>query len=157
VLEEYLETFPGAVIVVSHDRAFLDNTVDHLLVFDGEGHISHFPGGYTPYRQARAAAEAQAEQAARQVQAQASVKEREKERSDKPRKLSFKEQRELSQLETRIPELEAEVARLTDAINGAGADYTAFGRLNEQLLAAQAQLEQAFERWTVLAEIAEQG
>ncbi len=146
VLEEYLESFRGAVIVVSHDRSFLDNTVDHLLAFEEGGRVRHYPGGYSAYREARAAEEAQA--------AQKSKAATERPRGERQRKLSFSEQRELASLETRIATLEAEQVRLATAINAAGADYQAYLALTAELSAIQAELETAFERWAVLAELA---
>jgi ATP-binding cassette subfamily F protein uup len=153
VLEEYLDTFPGAVITVSHDRAFLDNTVDHLLAFEGDGLVRHYPGGYSAYREARA----QEQKAATQRVPAKPRAEAERPRADKPRKLSFKEQRELAALEERIAALEGEQARLSAALNAAGADYQAYARLSAELAAADAELEAAFERWTVLAELAAVG
>ena len=153
VLEEYLDAFPGAVIVVSHDRAFLDNVVDHMLVFEGDGMIRHVPYGYSVHRERQQRAEAQrkAESASHESAKPA--------QRDKPRKLSFKEQRELQNLEQTIAELEAQQNMLTDGINSAGADYQAYARLHDQLTSVQAELETAFERWMELSERAttEQG
>ena len=147
VLEDYLESFPGAVIVVSHDRAFLDNTVDHLLAFEGAGRVRHYPGGYSAYREARAQQEAQA----------APKGSAERPRGERQRKISFNEQRELNTLEARIATLESQQARLAAAINAAGADYQAYTALTAELGAVETELETAFERWAVLAELAAAG
>ena len=147
VLEEYLDSFPGAVISVSHDRAFLDNTVDHLLAFEGDGRVRHYPGGYTDYRELRN--REKAAEAAQKPKAEA-----ERPRAERPRKLSFKDQRELATLEERIASLEAEQVRLTNAINTAGSDYAAYTRLTAELTTTEIALETAFERWAVLAELA---
>ncbi len=148
VLEEFLEQFPGAVIIVSHDRAFLDNTIEHLLIFDGAGRISRFPGGYSAYREAQAAAEAEASRA----RAATEPRPQPAATSERPRKLSFREQRELAALEAQIMELEAEKERLTSAINSAGSDYTVFTELTAQFEVVTSELETIFERWAELAE-----
>ena len=107
VLEEYLSDFKGCVIVVSHDRYFMDRVVDHIFVFNGEGNIKDFPGNYTDYREwrdeERAAA---ARNAAAQAAKNSSVKQNY--RSDEKRKLTFKEKREYETLEAEIMELETE-------------------------------------------------
>ena len=110
VLEDYLITFKGCVIVVSHDRFFMDKVVDHLLVFKGNGDIQNFPGNYTDYRQWAQLKEA--EESEKKLKTQNStnnqtLKSERKNDSDK-RKLTFKEKRELEQLELEIAELEAE-------------------------------------------------
>lgn len=107
VLEEYLSDFKGCVIVVSHDRYFMDRVVDHIFVFNGEGNIKDFPGNYTDYREwldeERAAA---ARNAAAQAAKNSPVKQNY--RSDEKRKLTFKEKREYETLEAEIMELETE-------------------------------------------------
>lgn len=110
VLEDYLITFKGCVIVVSHDRFFMDKVVDHLLVFKGNGDIQDFPGNYTDYRQWAQLKEA--EESEKKLKTQnptnnQALKSERKSDNDK-RKLTFKEKRELEQLELEIAELEAE-------------------------------------------------
>ena len=107
VLEEYLSDFKGCVIVVSHDRYFMDRVVDHIFVFNGEGNIKDFPGNYTDYREWRDEERAvAARNAAAQVAKNSPVKQNY--RSDEKRKLTFKEKREYETLEAEIMELEAE-------------------------------------------------
>jgi ATP-binding cassette subfamily F protein uup len=110
VLEDYLITFKGCVIVVSHDRFFMDKVVDHLLVFKGNGDIQNFPGNYTDYRQWAQLKEA--EESEKKLKTQnptnnQALKSERKSDNDK-RKLTFKKKRELEQLELEIAELEAE-------------------------------------------------
>lgn len=110
VLEDYLITFKGCVIVVSHDRFFMDKVVDHLLVFKGNGDIQDFPGNYTDYRQWAQLKEA--EESEKKLKTQnptnnQALKSERKSDNDK-RKLTFKKKRELEQLELEIAELEAE-------------------------------------------------
>ncbi|MBO5264184.1 MAG: ABC-F family ATP-binding cassette domain-containing protein [Bacteroidaceae bacterium] len=107
VLEEYLSDFKGCVIVVSHDRYFMDRVVDHIFVFNGEGNIKDFPGNYTDYREWR---DEERAAAARNAAAQAAKNSPVKQnyRSDEKRKLTFKEKREYETLEAEIIELETE-------------------------------------------------
>jgi len=147
ILEEYIEQFNGAVIIVSHDRAFLDNTVDHLLIFEGDGKVRHFPGDYSAYREVY-----EREQATLKAVTKPSTQERPREQ--KPRKLSFKEQRELSELEKTIANLEARQNELNAALNNAGSDYQAYTRLHTELEQVSQTLEQSYERWMELSELA---
>ncbi|MBQ8257148.1 MAG: ABC-F family ATP-binding cassette domain-containing protein [Bacteroidaceae bacterium] len=107
VLEEYLSDFKGCVIVVSHDRYFMDRVVDHIFVFNGEGNIKDFPGNYTDYREWR---DEERAAAARNAAAQAAKNSpvKQNNRSDEKRKLTFKEKREYETLEAEIMELETE-------------------------------------------------
>jgi ATP-binding cassette subfamily F protein uup len=150
VLEDYLDDFAGAMIVVSHDRYFLDRTVEHLLAFEGDGQIVDYPGAYSYYAEVQAQRAAEAVPAAR-PQPKAS----EPAKDARPRKLSFKEQRELGDLESRIAALEAEQATVQAQLNSAASDYQAAQRLALELERIGKALETAFERWSVLAEIAE--
>ncbi len=115
VLEEYLQGFKGCVIVVSHDRYFMDKVVDHLLVFNGGGDIRDFPGNYTQYREwkdakARHDKEQQATAKPQDAPKPARV------RQDGKRRMSFKERREFEQLEQEIADLEAEKKAIEDAL-----------------------------------------
>ncbi len=120
VLEEYLRTFKGCVIVVSHDRYFMDKVVDHLLVFKGNAQLKDFPGNYSDYRvwkeetEKSERAEQQAEQAKKIVKDNTST---EKTAQPRKNKLSFKEKRELEELDVLIPQLEAEKAELENAMS----------------------------------------
>lgn len=117
VLEDYLANFKGCVIVVSHDRYFLDRVAQHLFVFKGDGEIKDFPGDYSTYRhcvaQERAAkrSEATAADPAKKAQKQ------NRPRTEQKRKMSFKERREYEQLQTRLEELAAERAELEASMN----------------------------------------
>lgn len=111
VLEEYLRDFKGCVIVVSHDRYFMDKVVDHIFVFGGNADIKDFPGNYTEYRDWREEEKASAAKEAAAKAAKNSVP-KQSYRSESKRKLSFKEQREFEALETEISALEEEKAML---------------------------------------------
>ncbi|MDE6218286.1 MAG: ABC-F family ATP-binding cassette domain-containing protein, partial [Muribaculaceae bacterium] len=129
VLEDYLSNFKGCVIIVSHDRFFLDRIVDHLFVFKGDGVIKDFPGDYSTYRHCVAQ-----EEKAKREQATAAVEKPEQKRPDRQRrpKLSFKEKKEKEELEKLIPELETRKSELetrmssgemdVDALRNAGAE-----------------------------------
>ncbi len=154
VLEEYLDSFQGAVVVVSHDRYFLDRTMQHLLVFagDGSGSIREYPGGYTLYEELRQQEQSAAAAPPAPRRAPTPAKPA---GADQPRRLSFKEQRELTELEQRIAALEASQQELSDQINQAGSDYQRYQQLSEEMARRAAELEAAFERWAELAERAE--
>lgn len=107
ILEEYLQDFPGCVIIISHDRYFMDKVVDHILVFKGEGEIQDFPGNYTQFREWDS------------LQPADTNKEEKREktplksyRSDEKRKMSYKEKREFETLESEIAKLETEISNL---------------------------------------------
>ncbi len=152
VLEEYLTAFSGCLIVVSHDRYFMDKVADHLLVFEGGGKVKDFPGNYTDYREWRkeqgALAAAQAVPAPKTASL---VAEKPKERVKG--KLSFKEKREFELLEAEIPELEAEKAALELEMSS--------GRLSpEELIAKSERIAVLIEeidaksmRWLELSEL----
>lgn len=107
ILEEYLQDFPGCVIIISHDRYFMDKVVDHILVFKGEGEIQDFPGNYTQFREWDS------------LQPADTSKEEKREktpvksyRSDEKKKMSYKEKREFETLESEIAKLETEISNL---------------------------------------------
>lgn len=112
ILEDYLQNFKGCVIVVSHDRYFMDKVIDHLLVFKGDGIVKDYPGNYTQYREW-----CKSQERERQKEKQNNVKkqpsgQREERKNDKPRKLSYAEQRELDQLNKDLEALNGEKAEL---------------------------------------------
>jgi ATP-binding cassette subfamily F protein uup len=157
VLEDYLDDFAGALVVVSHDRYFLDRSVARLLAFEGGGAIKEYPGGYSAYAEQRAQAEEPQPAKARSAhtpQKAASARPASPPEA-KPRKLTFKEARELQELEGRIAVLEADQARIETRINSAADDYQTMAALSAELERVGQALEQAVERWAELAEIAE--
>ena len=148
VLEEYLDTWPGTLVVASHDRYFLDRVCDDLLSVEPEGSLRHHPGGWEAYRAHRAAQD-------RAAKATPADKGEERTRAERPRKASYGERRELTTLERRIPELEAKQAELADALAAAAADHVALQRLGAELGEVSAELEAAETRWLELSEIVE--
>jgi ATP-binding cassette subfamily F protein uup len=148
-LESYLDHFTGTLVIASHDRYLLDRTVDHLLVFEGNGSIRTFPGSYSAYAADRR------EQQAQQPKAVARAQPRKAAPAPRPRTLSFKERKELTALEERIAMLEATQAELNMQLSSSDMTYDHMQRLAETLAATSTELEQAFERWAELAAIAE--
>ena len=151
VLEDYLCSFKGCVIVVSHDRYFMDKVVDHLLVFNGDAKIKDFPGNYTDYREWRELEEEeQREQAKLQEKKTAPKPVEEKE---KPRKLSYKEKKELEALEVEIPQLEEEKADIETQLSSgtlSGDEITALSKRYEELSNL---IDEKTMRWLELSEI----
>ncbi len=138
VLEDYLANFKGCVIVVSHDRFFLDRIVDHLFVFKGNGVVKDFPGDYSTYR--HCVQEEQKELRALETAAQQFVqtsKTSNKPRTEQKQKLSFKEKKELDALTARVEELEKEKAMLETEMSSGNMDHTAItaaGKRMEEII-----------------------
>ena len=151
VLEEYLQDFPGCVIIISHDRYFMDKIIDHLLVFEGQGRIKDFPGNYTQYR----------EWASLQPQEKASTASNSKEdndpkksyRNDTKRKLSYKEKREFEQLEEEIIQLEEEQKALEDALSGSELSVEEITEKSKRLACLKNELDEKSFRWLELSEL----
>lgn len=151
VLEEYLQDFPGCVIIISHDRYFMDKIIDHLLVFEGQGRIKDFPGNYTQYR----------EWASLQPQEKTSTASNSKEdndpkknyRNDTKRKLSYKEKREFEQLEEEIIQLEEEQKALEDALSGSELSVEEITEKSKRLASLKNELDEKSFRWLELSEL----
>lgn len=155
VLEDYLDDFPGAVVVVSHDRFFLDRTVDRLWSIEEDGAVGRHTVAYSEYIERRAAAEAAAEAASEGRAGKLAAPEAAPIRKEKPLKFSFKEQKEYEEIDERIADLERRLADVGEKLAAAGADYVAVQRLTEEQGALERELEEQLERWTYLNELAE--
>lgn len=157
ILEEYLDEFPGAVIIVSHDRYFLDRLVDKVFAFEGNGTINQYVGGYSDYQETRKLALAEASDKVKQSKEQQDKKsasiDHEKARQ---RKFSFKEQREYEQIDNVIAGVEGELAAIAAAINSAGSDFSKLEQLISEQQQLEHQLEELLDRWTYLNELAEE-
>ncbi len=129
ILEEYLQDFPGCVIVVSHDRYFMDKVVDHLLVFKGQGEIKDFPGNYTQYREWASLAENKTSS----TSSTNTTSTKPSYRHDDRRRLSYKEKRELEQLEKDIEALEAEKKQIEEALCGGTTSVDEITKLSKRL------------------------
>ena len=151
LLEELLADYTGTLLLVSHDREFLDNVTTQLWVFEGGGQITEVVGGYEDWERQAKARENAAASASSKPQAAATVTSSAVNETPK-RKLSYKEQRELEQLPPVIDGLEQQIAQLTAQLSDPGifGDPAALRRVSETLEAAQAELDAAYARWTEL-------
>ena len=150
VLEEYLMDFKGCVIIVSHDRYFMDKVVDHLLVFRGAGLVKDFPGNYTQYRAWED--EHLEEENSNNSKAAKPVLERV---SVHKRKLSFKEKKELEELEIKIEELEKEKVNIEDSLCSGTLSVEELTEKSKRLPIVIELLDDASMRWLELSEIEE--
>ena len=148
VLEEYLQDFPGCVIIISHDRYFMDKIVDHLLVFNGNGDINDFPGNYTQYRMWQALQPKDAEKSD-------NTEKREKKsyHGEQKRKLSFKEKRELQQLEADIEALEKEQKQIEEELCSGTLSVEDLTQKSKHLPQLKDELDEKSMRWLELSEI----
>jgi len=149
VLEEYLRVFQGCVIIVSHDRYFMDKIVDHLFVFDGEGNIRDFPGSYTIWRNKQLEDEEK-----RKKEIKPEVKVTSKPVKEKERKLTFNEKKELDQLEKDIESLESEKTQINDDLNSGALDSRQLQEKSTRYVAITGLLEEKEMRWLELSELA---
>lgn len=147
VLEEYLQDFPGCVIVVSHDRYFMDKVVDHILVFKGEGVIDDFPGNYTQYRQYSAL------QSKEEAKVDSSVKEKKIYRNDSRRRMSYKEKREFEQLEKDIASLEQQQHEIEEALCSGTLSVEELTEKSRLLPKLKEEIDEKSMRWLELSEI----
>ena len=151
ILEEYLQDFPGCVIVVSHDRYFMDKVVDHLLVFKGQGEIKDFPGNYTQYREWQAL---QPKESASAAQKPAKVTTDTRSERETKRKMSFKEKCEFEQLEKDIATLEDEKKQIEDALSSGTLSVDEITQMSKRLPLLNDELDEKSMRWLELSELA---
>ena len=154
ILEEYLADFRGCVIIVSHDRYFMDKVVDHLLVFKGNGVVEDFPGNYTQYREWEEARQAE-EKKEKPATATAGDHSRAERAASRPRKLTFKEKRELEALEAEIEALETEKKDLEEALCSGRLPVDELTEKSIRLPRLQRELDEKSERWLELSMIGE--
>ena len=150
VLEEHLREFKGSLIIVSHDRYFLDKTVDHLFVFEDNGRIKDFVGQYSEYREFMK----EREEAERTTQRSTTPAKPQQQRSHdtSKRKLSFKEQRELEQIELDLNTLAEERTALEQELSAGNADYSRLTELSERIEQIIALIDEKEMRWLELNE-----
>jgi len=142
-LEDYLKTFQGCLVVISHDRYFMDKITDHLLVFQGDGVIDDILGNYTDYRKNQ-----------RKVKEPSKVEEKPKERTEEvKRKLSYKEQIEIKTLEAEIAQMEIEKERLTQQLSEGALSNEELIKIGEDLGQLVQHLDDKSNRWLILAEL----
>ena len=157
ILEEYLQDFPGCVIVVSHDRYFMDKVVDHLLVFRGQGVIKDFPGNYTQYREwekMEASNSSPTSKTSTTSQtSSASPTSKASYRHDDRRRLSYKEKREMEQLEKDIAALEDEQHKIEEALCGGTTSVDEITAMSKRLPILKDELDEKSMRWLELSEV----
>lgn len=147
-LEEFLGNFAGCLLIVSHDRYFMDRLVDHLFAFEGEGIVRDFPGNYTQYRQEKAKTISQENQVKKENppdQAKAGTKNQEK--------LSYKEKREFEMLEKELPRLEEEKQKLEEQLSQEGLSFDDLNALSERISELISLIDAKEMRWLELSEI----
>jgi ATP-binding cassette subfamily F protein uup len=156
ILEEYLQDFPGCVIVVSHDRYFMDKVVDHLLVFKGQGVVKDFPGNYTQYREWVAMEDAKEALETKDAKDSKAPKEDNTRRRDgavQKRKLTYKEKLEMGQLEKDIEVLEAEKKQIEEALCGGTTSVDEITAMSKRLPLLNNELDEKSMRWLELSDI----
>ena len=152
VLEEYLQAFKGCVIVVSHDRYFVDKVAEHLLVFCGNGDVREFPGNYSDYIEWKHAYEAAKQAAAAQERSKAAPT-APAPRKNSVRKLTFQEKRELEALDKEIPELEREKSELEQGLNSGTLSFDELTAASQRVGELIELIDQKTMRWLELSEI----
>ena len=167
ILEEYLQDFPGCVIVVSHDRYFMDKVVDHLLVFRGEGEIKDFPGNYTQYREWQKLEDkksAELKEAAQKATASRNgnnaptpsptgKSQRDPNAAPQKRKMTIKEKQEFAQLEKDIEALTAEKESIETALSSGSVSVEQITEMSKRLPILNEELDEKEMRWLELSEI----
>jgi ATP-binding cassette subfamily F protein uup len=155
VVEEFLDHFQGCLLVVSHDRYFLDRNVDFLATFEHGELSSRYPAPYEAYREARQAANQEIKQAT--ISQPPPPTPRKQPDTNKPSPaLSYAERQELGALEARMADLERRQSDLQAAVNEAGGDYQKLQELSDKLAETESELDQVMARWLELSERAEE-
>ncbi len=145
-LESFLQDFAGCILLVSHDRYFLDRLVDHLFVFEGEGKIKDFNGTYSEFRSLQETTE-------KEIKKQNSPKPASRPKAEKEKtKLSFKEKFEFEQLEKEIAELEEEKQKLEEVLSSGSTDYEALSETTTRLGQVMQSINEKTDRWLELSE-----
>mgnify|MGYP000275875828 CR=1 FL=1 len=149
VLEDYLRQFQGSLIVVSHDRYFMDKMVDHLFVFQGKGKIKDLVGNYHVYRNSLQEAQRQQKQEAKPTEAAPSAPV-----TEKQRKMSFKEKQEFEHIEKTLPQLETEKEQLSQELSSGALSNDELQQKGERLGQIVDQIDELTMRWLELSEFA---
>ena len=155
VLEEYLRSFKGCVIVVAHDRYFMDKVVDHLLVFRGQADIKDFPGNYTQYREWKDYQDQLEKEQEAAKQAKAAPEPEKPRRQEQPKKkLTFKEKKEFEALDAEIPQLEAEKAEIEAALSSGTLSTDELLAKSDRITKLIEEIDEKTLRWLELSEFA---
>jgi ATP-binding cassette subfamily F protein uup len=151
ILEDFLQDYQGCIIIVSHDRYFMDKLVDHLFVFEGNGVVRDFPGNYSQYREWEKEESRNATK--QELPASTAAKESAPAEANKPRKLSYKEKRELEQLEQEIAKLEAEKQSIDQQLSSGSLPYEQLEPLTRRVGEVMQLLDEKGMRWLELSEL----
>ncbi|NLK28040.1 MAG: ABC-F family ATP-binding cassette domain-containing protein [Clostridiales bacterium] len=160
ILEDYLETFQGIVIAVSHDRYFLDKMASRIFAFEGEGYIRQYEGNFSDYKEAKMLRDQEITEGTKandesEERKKAASMATWKQRSSKP-KFSYQEQREFETIDDDLAKLESKLSKLEEEITQAATDYTKLNELMKQKEEVEKELEKKMERWVYLNDLAEQ-
>ena len=153
ILEEYLDSFNGAVVTVSHDRYFLDKVVDRIFAFEGNGKIVQYEGGYSDYLKQHEERIAEQQPVIKKEESKPQKPEKDK---DKPLKMSYKEQKEFETINDDIEKLENEIAKTEEEMSKISTDYVKLQELTEKKNGLEKTLEETMDRWVYLNELDEQ-
>ena len=152
VLEEYIAGFKGCVIAVSHDRCFMDRVAGHLFIFEGDGKITDFPSSYSDWLEWKDLKAAEEKSAAQATERTASARPRNSERADAGKKLSYKEKREMEQIEAELENLEAEKSQIEADLNSGTLDYAALQAESARVGEIISRIDEITLRWLELCE-----
>jgi len=153
ILEEYLRAFKGCVIVVSHDRYFMDKVVDHLLVFKGNAELKDFPGNYTDYREWNELLEEQERDEKKKAKSKTSTVKTQHIKKEKTSRLSFKDKQEFEELEKLIPQLENEKKEIEDQLASGKLSTDGIIQVSQRLSEINGLIDEKTMRWLELSEI----
>lgn len=149
ILEDYLDGFAGAVVIVSHDRYFLDRCVDRIFAFDGNGNIKQYEGGYTDYKEA-------VEKSKKAILTESKAKENKTwNKGERKLKMSFNEKREFETIDDDIAKLEQAIADTENEMEKSASQYSKLQELSQQKESLEVQLSEKMDRWMYLNELAE--
>ena len=152
VLEEYLQQFKGCVIVVSHDRYFMDKIAEHLLVFEGGGRVTNFPSSYSDYMEWKVLKEDQEKAAAAAAKPKTTTQTSQTAAPTRPAKLTFKEKREMEQIEQELQSLEEEKAQLESELNSGTLPYDQLQQKSARIGQIMERTDEITMRWLELSE-----
>lgn len=155
ILEDYLDNFPGTLIVVSHDRYFLDRTIENIIAFEENGKIRNFVGNYSDYQDFIETLPQEPTTTDKKPPTPKTIEPQAKEKA-RPLKFTYKEQKEYEQIDDTIAEAEAELAAINNKINQAGSNYELLQELIEKQKGLELRLEELMDRWAYLNELAEE-
>lgn len=153
ILEEYLQSFKGCVIVVSHDRYFMDKVVDHLLAFSGNAKIKDFPGNYTQYREWKEVQELIEKEAVQAEKVKEEKPKVEAPKREEKKKISYKDKREFEELDALIPQLESEKAQLENDLSSPDLSPEALLAKSNRISELIDEIEEKTLRWLELSEL----